>query len=475
MHKISLYLRARKTAIDVFLIAAILFAVILLFCELVRYSSGDVESFRDLPRTFAPYLFFDFHIWSANLRDCEIPIHLIALENSCSNHLYPFGYPVYPLYFLRLLPLTASSHTTLSLLLGSASIFCVLGYSIFQVVITQSIKAKLLMSITLIIALNTLPFRLLLERGQVDQVVLIAIAVICCIPLSSCSDKWREPVETLVYLLWALASLSKIFPIVGMVTYWALNAKFNYISTEKKSRLSHSKRTIPEAYLQCAQSGWLILQSSIVLITVVLLVPSYFDAASVYYPNIDSLGYGLNVLSNAAYANKSPTLTYAFKLIVLILSSAFGLIALLRSTSLSSINKDSFHLVIDEKSTSDQKMLFYVSICIVPAYLTTYSIAYKLSLLILILPSLSKMSASDSPALRTISSYVMVAYLLSCFFVNNPAYDTSLYMYKEWIVHFFLHPLFTGLLISSICYITLNSITHRRSITSSRRSQRAKP
>ena len=194
MAKTPSNLRAIKSSINFLTIAVILAAALALFYELVSYSSGNTDSFKDLPRSFPPYLFFDFHIWSANLRDCGIPVHLITLENSCSNNLYPFGYPVYPLYLLRLLPFTASSHITLSLVLGTTSIVCVSGLSIIQILSNQSIKVKLVIAISSFIALNTLPFRLLIERGQIDQVVLICIALICCIPISKFSAKWSATV-----------------------------------------------------------------------------------------------------------------------------------------------------------------------------------------------------------------------------------------------------------------------------------------
>lgn len=474
MAKTPSNLRAIKSSINFLTIAVILAAALALFYELFSYSSGSTDSFKDLPRSFPPYLFFDFHIWSANLRDCGIPVHLITLENSCSNNLYPFGYPVYPLYLLRLLPLTASSHITLSLILGTTSIVCISGLSIIQILSNQSIKVKLVIATSSFIALNTLPFRLLIERGQIDQVVLICIALICCIPIPKFSAKWSAPVEILIYLLWAVASLSKIFPIIGMLTYWAFNTKFSYPFSCRKSPLSHPEVSTPHIYTQRTQYGWAVLKSSIVIITVALLIPAYFDAASIYYPNIDSLGYGLRVLSNAAYINDSPTLTYSFKIFVLVLSSAFGFTALVRSTMRSSTNTSNTLFTIGDKSTADQRMLFYTSVCIVPAYLTTYSIAYKLALLALILPALSKMTASDSFALRTISSYVMTAYLLSCFFVNNPTYNPTLYVYKEWLVHFFLHPLFTGLLISLICYCIFNTSIYQRLIASKPLTQTSK-
>ena len=86
--------------------------------ELVSYTLGHPGAYRDLPRSSPGEPFFDLYIWTSNLKGCNVLPWELGGNNHCASELYPFNYPWYPIYFLRALGLSKSSHLAGGFLVG---------------------------------------------------------------------------------------------------------------------------------------------------------------------------------------------------------------------------------------------------------------------------------------------------------------------------------------------------------------------
>lgn len=435
----QIHARPKSTGIDsVILLSSLTFVVATLISELLAYATGELSAFRDLPRATPDQLFFDLKIWTFNLADCAIPLSTYSPQTSCTSHLYPFAYPVYPLYILRLLPLASTAHINFGVILGCISIFSTAALFYLTYLRNKSRKLAVVLAFTAPFCMLSLPFRYLLERGQIDQVVLFLLIVPLLLAGLVTAPKQLEGIQLIASVCYAVGALVKIYPIIA----FGSNAAFGLITNLKISMSGENDgNSRPKTIFR------FILTMITISVLCALLYEPYIHAKASLYPNLGGHGYGLNNLVNAPYS-RSWGLNKISKLFIFVASallSSFylgGMRAQLPTQTIAPLP----HVT----NTTDQ---FNLNACAVTTvtYLFSDSINYKLSLIIVVIPYLTSFTISRSANARILASLLLVCGTLSLSLAGYPQFDPTFYLYKEWIVQFFMHPVFFGGLTGLLC------------------------
>lgn len=396
--------------------------------ELLSYTLGNSGAYRDLPRSSPGRLFFDLYIWTSNLNGCNILPWELGGNNHCASELYPFNYPWYPIYFLRALGLSESYHLAggfLVGLVGSCSYFW-LSLSLLQETLRYKMNWRRASCVILAFwaGTHTLPWRYALERGQIDLLItgLVLVTVVSAFALRlSPKMKWNYMVCIL-----AVAALTKIFPFFAAITVY-------FSRPENCLNIRRQKDNI-------GRKNAIMLGLGLILTAFLLIKPVMLT----FQHNLSDLGghgFGLKSLLNAGYAS-SFTFTFAWKCIVLVIGSMVGLSIIgikgARITRLPS--------ALRMPNTLSELTIQLFSSMIIPLYLLTESISYKFIFVVAMLPCLAAVDFKDVQADR-IANLCFIAGICSIMSISLP-FSPSLYAYVEWFVHFLLHPLLFGLLLS---------------------------
>lgn len=400
-----------------------------LIAELYHYSIGDLSTFIDVPRAIPELLFFDLRVWTFNLSECPINIQDLTLHNSCTNNLYPFSYPIFPLYILQYLGLTRSSHNTYGLFLGIFTIISFLVFNYSAINASSTFRQKLVILTSCSIALVSPPFRYLLERGQIDQFVLSFTSLLFSVFLNGGFRRQQRLQYILLLLSSTILSLIKIFP-VTIIGFFAIIDNIPLLKPNSPLR-KNFKAALPR-----------LLLAALFICCVCILLPTITGARNAVPLDVDGHGYGLKVLIDAGYSDgifKSLAAKLSFLLVA-------GILTFRCLTKYShKHNRISIYPFIYRLSP-DEKMLLIGSLINFPLYIATASINYKLSLLVLLFPASSFLLNSPYIATRTIGINILVLGLISLTLSMSPSYSPTLYVYKEWLIYFIVHPILFGTL-----------------------------
>lgn len=442
----------RSTLSAALLLSSLTLAVVSILSELFSYVSGDHAAFQDLPRANVSDIFFDLKIWTFNLSDCDIPLSSYRPDVSCTSNLYPFAYPVFPLYLLRLLPLDSTSHVKFGIILGLLTVLSLASLFSLSALREKSWKYSIVMATASSIFILSPPFRYLVERGQIDQVILLLLIF----PLLLAYAVPRLLPSTLItiiaYVCYGIGALAKIYPIVAYLSNMLFSIASNLQAIflpqrSSSSRIRHSLSSLSALV--------------VFLFLIALLYQPYLNAKSALFPNLGGHGFGLVNLIDAPYALSMSLNLYSkitlFTASLIVCVRPFFHLATCHRQSLSNNT-----LSASSHSSAVEKLYLNIVAIMVATYLFSDSINYKLSLIGLLIPYLSSFTLSSSLVVRTISSLLLISGLLSTVLSGYPPYNPVLYTYKEWITQFLLHPIFfgglMGVLVSrSLRHIQLNT------------------
>ena len=418
-------------------------ALIMLWIELHGYIKGDPYAFGDVPRAFGNDVFFDLKILTYNLVDCEVPLSSYPAD-SCTHNLYSFGYPVYPLYLLRNLGLDSSAHIWVGSCMGLITSTLIFLFFIRNMATSLNNKYQLLLATTLSLAFCSGPFRYIVERGQLDQIIIILLLLPQLLTNVTNAGPRTKGIFMLIATCFCLVlgALTKIYPAIALLYISML-----LIVYQLPFRLASISRTLKttKSWSLLPPQNLFFLSLSFSLFFISLAIPIFLreiigSASSMVPPNVDGHGFGLNVLINAPYATSIP-LSLAGKILVFTASLLTTLIAAKKIDFIRHFAYTSFY-----RLRSADQLFFTTSALLVPLYLLTRSINYKLSLLILILPSLCRGVAFAGGLLKKVYIYALILTLACLLLPMNIPYSPALYVYKEWFIYFFAQPALFGIL-----------------------------
>ena len=435
-----------KTIASFLLLSSLVLTALTLSTELLDYSSGDLSAFRDLPRASLADIFFDLKIWTFNLSDCDLPLSAYRPENSCTSHLYPFAYPVYPLYLLRLLPITSAAHVFFGVVLGIISICSVSALFYVSYLRNKTFKSAAILALAAPICMLSLPFKYLIERGQIDQVILILLIVPLLVSYAKPRKIGYFQANIIAFSCYFAGALIKIYPIVAYLSNLVLSLlSKSQVKPPPKIGVFNRHRDIA-----CTATAFALL-----LLLCWLLYEPYLTAKASLYPNLGSHGFGLNNLLDAPYAH-SWSLNKSSKIGIFLASLALSSWSLWKPRHRALLQTSSAARLFKIGNITEHCYLNVFALLSI-AYLFSDSINYKLSLVTILIPYLGTLMLSHSRQARVWSSLLFVCGLLSMLFAGYPSYNPSLYVYREWMAQFFLHPFlfggFAGIFVSrSISY-----------------------
>ena len=421
-----------------------------LIAELYHYSIGDLSTFIDVPRAIPELLFFDLRVWTFNLSECPINIQDLTLHNSCTNNLYPFSYPIFPLYILQYLGLTRSFHNTYGLFLGIFTIISFLVFNYSAIHASSTARQKIVILTSCSIVLLSPPFRYLLERGQIDQFVLSLTSLLFSVFLNAGVRRQQRLQYILLLLSSTILSLTKIFP-VTIIGFFALIDNIPLLKNAKSPLRKNFKAALPR-----------LLLAALFIYCACILLPTITGARNAVPLDVDGHGYGLKVLVNAGYSD-GIFKSLAAKLSLLLVACILTYRCLTKYSR--KHNSLSMYPLIYRLSPGE-KMLLIGSLINFPLYIATASINYKLSLLALLFPASSFLLNSQYIATRTIGINILVLGLISLTLSMSPYYSPTLYVYKEWLIYFLVHPILFGTLFGIILAYAHMSIASKAALRS---------
>lgn len=280
--------------------------LILLGLELFLYALTSVQ-FQILG--IRPYFnidridhFIDLQVVTLNGFGCDIPIRSIYQESCYFN---PTNIPRLFIYFARTLYIGPHNTNLIGLVVGLISIISL--YSLYRFSIS-SFHA----SLAAVVIVGGYPYRLALERGNIDIIVLCLIFGSCLL-LSFANQKSREFNNILIIFsisLLTIATLGKVYPILTLFIFPLACLLLNQFSLKEIK------------YVTTLVLLLLIVSSSI-------LVPDIFHMTNSSYKEFSGgLGYGL-------LTSPDPKLPKA--IVLLIKCSVIGIIS-----SISSCNRSDF-------------------------------------------------------------------------------------------------------------------------------------
>ena len=418
--------------------------IIKLIAELVQYAQGSPASFTDVPRAEPNQVFFDLRILSHNGSGCDISIAEISPERHCATDLYPFNYPTFGLWIVRLIGIGADSTRDFGVALGATTIALVTVFFLqrFKEALPNKV-AGFFVFICLILGLNSFAFRYALERGQVDLLILDLVLLPLVFPVPR-----RELIGEItkghigIYLGLIVSSLIKIFTFPALVGISVLET------------LALNKRRIATI---------LLLWTATILCGISLVHPVEISRA-INISGLGGHGFGLSVLLNAGYLTDA---TSGLSLKFLFLGIGF---ALFSSTILVKLRSLIFQhrrqpikflkamgISFGELRCSELYIIISTMIA-VPLYIATENINYKWIFLLPTIGSLVVLASKTSVASNKVKlCYLIVTLALSQAFLSYP-YSPTTYVYLEWLAHFAMHPFVIG----GLCSLSLNLIVNNR-------------
>lgn len=416
----------RRTSFILILLPAFLLITGLIVDSL----DGSAVVFFDIPR-FDSNKFYDLRIWTDNFNGCEIALADFRKDNHCALSLYPFNYPIYPLYILRALGFQSGYNIVYGTTLGIASIISFVVFlwlcAIERHQCRNSFWGEWVFISFCFAAFWAKPMRYALERGQIDLVVLSW--TICGLVLyhalysrSSFSLAWMS-----VWLTTGLSSLAKIYPLPA----FAIGAVL-LVKEIKGSRQS----------LVCKRVNFFAVFAISVFVAVGA-ISSYFVASSTAFPNLGGNGFGLMVLSSD-FIDEGFSLTIKSKVLVFALAFLISTLQLLKIRQVA----PSFFSPKECRYRMPQLAMCLIGAFMSLIYLSTESINYKLVFVsVYMVSSCCIYSSSESVDIRSWSGFSSATCLASLSLVSLP-YIPSLYVYPEWLGQFVVQPMMFGQMIS---------------------------
>jgi len=424
----------------------LLCTLIKLIAELVQYANGSPSAFTDVPRAEPDQVFFDLRILSHNGSSCDISIPEISPERHCASDLYPFNYPTFGLWIVRLIGIGAESTSSFGVVLGVTTIALVTVFFLqrFKEVLPNK-AAGFFVFICLILSLNSFAFRYALERGQVDLLILdlVLMPLIFPFPRRSLIGGITKGYIGL-YLGLILSSLIKIFTFPALLGV-------NLIETQALSKERKNNLTI------------LLVWMTTILCGISLVRPVEISRA-INMSGLGGHGFGLDVLLDAGYLNDS-NCGLSLKVVFLGLGlSLFSGTILIRLKSLFFQYRGYPVRFMQATGTffgelrSPQLYIIVSTLIIAPLYIVTENINYKWIFLLPTLGCLIVLAAKTSVAASTVKLYYLIAVItLSQIFLSYP-YSPTTYVYLEWLAHFAMHPFIVG----GLCSLSLNLIVNNK-------------
>ncbi len=430
-----------------FIGALILFYTLIRLCiELVGYAYGSSAAFNDVPRANPSEVFFDLRILTHNGVNCEININEIEPYRHCAVNLYPYNYPTFALWFVRLLGINPDSTSAVGVILGFTSI------ALLTIFFLQRMREVLPYRLTtcaiflsLIGSLNSFSFRYALERGQVDLLVLDLILLPLVLPFPSSKNEKKIPNRfTGIYIGLILSSLTKIFTLPALVGISTL---------ETLSLIKQRMNAL------CLILIWIV-----VIACGISLISPIQISRNLNMKGLGGHGFGLDVLLDAGYL---PGVTSGMLLKLLFLGIGLVLYAKPICSRLRYLSQKSGRSPADQlqiigasfREMGPSELYIVISTLIMaPLYIMTESINYKW---IFLLPAVASLMAlaSECPGVsnKTKQAYLIFTIIFSQVFLSYP-YSPTTYLYLEWLGHFAIHPFIIG----GLCGLSLELLTDSR-------------
>ena len=421
----------------------LLCTLIKLIAELVQYASGSPEAFKDVPRAESDQIFFDLRILLHNGSGCDISIPEISPERHCASDLYPFNYPTFGLWIVRLIGIGADSTSGFGVVLGLTTIALVTVFFLqrFKEALPNKI-AGFFIFMCLILSLNSFAFRYALERGQVDLLILDLVLLPLILPF---------PKRTLprgitkgyigLYLCLVFSSLIKIFTFPALLVINVLES----IALCRERR----RNTLVVLFLWMAT----------ILCGISLVRPVEISRA-INMSGLGGHGFGLGVLLDAGYltdANSGLSLKIVFLCLGLVLFSRTILVRLRSIFFQHSSHPIGFMQAASASFGELRLSELYViisTLIVAPLYVATENINYKWIFLLPTLGCLIVLASKTTVSANTVRLYYLIAVIaLSQTFLSYP-YSPTTYVYLEWLAHFAMHPFIVG----GLCSLSLNLI-----------------
>ena len=422
----------------------LLWTLIKLIAELVQYAHGSPRAFTDVPRAEADQVFFDLRILSHNGSDCDISIPEISPERHCASDLYPFNYPTFGLWIVRLIGIGTDSTSSFGLALGVTTIALVTVFFLQRLKeVLPNKAAGFFIIICLILSLNSFAFRYALERGQVDLLILDLVLAPLIFPFPRSNligGITRGYIGLSLGLI--LSSLIKIFTLPALLGINLLETLA--LSKERRNDLA------------------ILLLWITSMLCVISLVRPIAISSAINMSGLGGHGFGLDVLLDAGYLNDANS-GLSLKVVFLGLGLAlFSRTILVRLRSLFFEHRRHPMKFLQATGTSFGELRYselYIIIStmvVTPLYIATENINYKWIFLLPTLGSLIVLASKASVAANKVKIYYLVAVVtLSQAFLSYP-YSPTTYVYLEWLAHFAMHPFIIG----GLCSLSLSLIVN---------------
>jgi len=401
--------------------------------ELIRFSLGDSTAFPDIAH-FDNVIFHDLRIWTENLVGCSIEPSDFYEVGHCAERLYPFNYPWVPVSILRMLGF--SSQYTIEWGIALSLVLLLVIWLLLLGVYLQLHKrpgVRFWCILLLLLFVRSMPFRYASERGQLDQLVAILIIV------SSLGYGWisvKRSKEFAYLFLWVMIALSAGVKIYTLPALVLISAIYPVLGASHSPNRSKPRR-----------AGIFYLLFAFIIVS--SLYESYTVASSTAFQNLGGNGFGLAVLNDAVYTDRF-FLSKNGKVFWFLLGTLMPILQGWMYIRVRSIRRDVFAGKLIKYGRPLQLGSCEVLVIVLGSYMpmlyiVSTNISYKLifvcTLLIAILGlAIDKHFLFLADSLRL----VQICGLASIIMVSLP-YKDALYVYPEWLNHFFLYPITFGL------------------------------
>jgi len=432
-------------------IAATTLPAIGLSLELVNYALGKKTAFHDIPRSAIDNRFMDLKIWTANGADCEIPIQLIRPDRHCAISNYVFDYPKLPLHVIRLLGIQSNHNIVIGVALGLTAIifaWLLLGKT-FPTEKKDRLTNTAILAFASLVVFNSYQMKLLIERGQLDSLLLIIVLAPFLIAsyrgLNRLNSDWLLP----LYLTSSFIKPLMLAPALAVavdVIYGSLSRAAQALRSRTQAR--------QKLFIEVARSLAVIIGFT----ATYALLRSDIHVASRYLADTitgGKIGFGLTTLDNAAYGD------WDLSLHSKLLFTALGFLIVTKTKphkqyiSFTRVNELAW-----------QRQLYIISAAIIlPTYFLTDSYSYKMVFIIGMLPALS-IDYCQGGYIQRIQARLALSLIAISFLYGLTKYSDSQYAYSEWFVHFLVHPLMIGV-VSGITATYLLTNTRKQQVVNS--------
>lgn len=432
-------------------LAATTLPAISLSLELVNYALGKKTAFSEIPRGSIDNRFMDLKIWTTNGADCGIPIQLISPDRHCAISNYVFDYPKLPLHIVRFIGIQSNHNIALGLALGITAItfvWLLLGKT-FPTEKKNSLTNTAILAFTSLVVFNSYQMKLLIERGQLDTLLLIIVLAPFLIAsyrgLNRLNSDWLLP----LYLTSSFIKPLMLAPALA-VAIDVIYGSFSRVSQALRSRTQARQKL----FIEVARS----LAVTIGFTATYALLRSDIHVASRYLADTitgGKIGFGLTTLDNAGYGDWDLSLNSK------LLFTALGFLFVVKTKP----HKQYISFVRVNELIWQRQLYIISAAVILPTYFLTDSYSYKMAFIVGMLPALS-IDYCQGKYMQRIPARLALSLIAMSFLYGLTKYSDSQYAYSEWFMHFLVHPLMIGI-ISGIATTYLLSKTIKQPVANS--------